>query len=83
MKNQNEIKVGDIVTLVGDTMRGDEKVWTFTVDTVSYDGYDEKYCSGPDMTFTSGHQFSGDRLQTRRSTNVGRYFTKVAVSKIS
>ena len=65
--------------MIGDTMGGDDKVWTFTVETVSYEGFDESMCSGPEMTFTSGHRFCGDRLQTRRSTNVGRYFTEIFV----
>lgn len=76
-KMNNEIKVGDVVTMIGENMRGDEKVFTFTVKTVTYEAFDETDCTGPEMTFTSGHRFCGDRLQTRRSTNVGRYFTEI------
>ena len=76
---QNEIKAGDKVTMIGDTMGGLEKVWTFTVETVCYEAYDETLCTGPEMTFTSGHRFCGDRLQTQRSNNVGRYFTEIFV----
>ena len=75
----NEIKAGDVVTMIGDTMGGLEKVWAFTVKTVSYEGFDEMECTGPEMTFTSGHRFCGDSLQTQRNNNVGRNFTNIFV----
>lgn len=76
---QNEIKAGDKVTMLGENMRGDEKVFTYTVKTVTYEGFDASLCTGPEMTFTSGHRFCGDRLQTQRFNNVGRYFTEIFV----
>ena len=76
---QNEIKAGDKITMIGDTMGGLEKVWTFTVKTVSYEGFDEMECTGPKMTFTSGHRFCGDSLKAQRFNNVGRSFTEIFV----
>lgn len=75
---EEPIKVGQTITLDGVNMRGDAKVWTLVVKTINYANYDERYSSAPDMTFTSGHRFSGDCLQTQRYTNVGRYFTEIA-----
>jgi len=74
-----DYKAGDTIKLHGERMNGDGHIFTLTIAEVYPEAYENEFDSFVPFLSTEGHQFSHDKLVTKRYTSVGQYFYDVEI----